>query len=60
MDPDVTSEYVHLDNIESITNSIQQFHLTCLGLLEKEAGGWFCDVCRESTGFPVEKRRCAV
>ncbi|KAF8057824.1 hypothetical protein FPV67DRAFT_82430 [Lyophyllum atratum] len=36
----------------------QKFHLACRGLLEKVKGGWFCDdVCRESAGFRVRKRR---
>ena len=37
---------------------IIQYHLTCRGLVEKPAGGWFCDDdCRRNAGFTVRKRR---
>ena len=33
-----------------------QFHLSCQGLLERLAGGWFCDSdCKENAGFRVRK-----
>ena len=42
---------------ECETAHVFQFHLSCQGLLEKPAGGWFCDRdCRENAGFRVGKQ----